>query len=143
MDCLECGGPTMDERWGRWCTPCGGVFTKKGQLMFRHVATVRGSRGISPIVYDLSTSDYAYMLLGNGKAPTTVRCPSCNHEFDVLARKAGKDLDGFKSPPVQVIHGSLDGVIALAFPDVRVEGEMPSLHPAPSATLWERRLLEA
>jgi hypothetical protein len=93
-------------------------------VFFRHVATVDGPGGRFPIMYDESTSDYAYMH----KTPN----PPTNKT----------DMDGFKRPRMRVSHGSLDAVIAVAYPDVRGEdGGQPELSAAPSATESEKAIV--
>jgi len=124
MACVSCKGDTVDNPWGPWCDACGGVSFKPGQLFFRHVATVDGPGGRFPIVYDVSTSDYAYIL----KDP--------NPDVDKI------DGDGFHRPSAQVVHGSLDAVIAISYPDVRGGGpDQPSLFPSPASTPEERQLM--
>jgi hypothetical protein len=87
------------------------------------VATVDGKGGRFPIVYDLSTSDYAFMH----------KDPNPN---------AGEvDFDGFHRPPVQVSHGSLNAVISVSYPDARGgEGEV-EISAAPSATPEEKAIV--
>jgi hypothetical protein len=123
MSCVTCNRETHDNAWGPWCDVCGGVSFKPGQVFFRHVATVYGPGGRFPIVWDTSTSDYAYMH----KDPNP---PSLK-----------RDIDGFRRPPVRVSHGSLDAMIALSYPDVAGDGESPTLVSAPSATPHERSLI--
>lgn len=122
--CPTCNGETSElERWGPWCDTCGGVSFKPGQLFFRHVATVYGDGGRFPIVFDVSTGDYAYMH----KEPNP---PSDK-----------KDIDGFKRPTVRVSHGSLDAVIAVSYPDVRGDSGEAHLAAAPSATPEEKAIV--
>lgn len=121
MQCLGCNGAVDETLWGPWCDPCGGVVVGGGHgLIFRHVATVQGEGGTFPIVYDKSSSAYAHML----------KEPNPNAHLN------GGD-DGFHRPPVQVVHGTLDAVLAIAYPDARGDGPGASLAPAPSATVEE------
>lgn len=121
--CQNCRGEVVYNDWGPWCDRCGGVYFKPGVVFFRHVATVEGQGGRFPIVYDLSTSDYAFMH----KEPAAVD---------------GKtDLDGFHKPGVNVSHGSLDAVIGISWPDARGEGAEAELSAAPSATDEEKALI--
>jgi hypothetical protein len=102
------------------------VSFRPGTLFFRHVATVEGPGGRFPIVYDLSTSDYAYM-----------------HK-DLNPESDKKDIDGFRRPRARVSHGALNAVIAVSFPDVRPrEGEEGGvfLSAAPSATPEEKAIV--
>jgi hypothetical protein len=124
--CPNCGGSVQETLFGPWCDPCGGVVFKPGPPFFRHVATVDGAGGRYPIVFDVSTGDYAHMRPG------------------VLRVAAGRSVEGeFKRPMVEVAHGSLDAVIALSYPDAKGEGEgPPELSSAPSATPEERALIE-
>lgn len=129
MACFMCGGQTHDDNpWGPWCDACGGIAAGPGRLLFRHVATVEGPGGRFPIVWDVSTSDYAYML----KTP---------HPPDPKRDKQ-RDMDGFKRPRVQVAHGTLDAVIAISYPDVKGEAdEGVYLYPAPTSTEEERAIM--
>jgi hypothetical protein len=52
-----------------------------------------------------------------------------------------RDIDGFRRPRARVSHGSLDAVIAVAFPDVRGPDTLPELSVAPSATPDEKALV--
>lgn len=123
--CPTCKGETQETAFGQWCDPCGGVSFKPGQLFFRHVATVEGPGGRFPIVWDISTSDYAYM-----------------HK-DHNPESAKVDMDGFRRPRARVSHGSLDAMIAISYSDVRggVDGAELLLSAAPSATPEEKALV--
>jgi len=122
--CPTCKGETRDSQFGSWCDPCGGVSYKPGVLFFRHVATVDGPGGRFPVVYDLSTSDYAYMFK------------------DPAPSRPGRDLDGFRRPTVRVAHGSLDAMVALSYKDVKGdESAPPLLSVAPTSTKEERYIL--
>lgn len=123
--CPNCDGPVNFTLFGAWCDTCGGVATRKGLLFFRHVATVDGAGGRYPIVFDVSTGDYAHMHPGT--QPDT-----------------GPKVEGeFRRPHVRVSHGSLDAVIALAYPDAKGDGEeAPELSAAPTATPEERAIID-
>lgn len=125
MACSNCNRDTNDTKWGPWCDPCGGVHVN-GKLFFRHVATVDGPGGRFPIVFDISTSDYAYMM-------RVVNPPS-----------EKRDMDGFSRPLLAVAHGTLDAMIALSFPDAAGDGSrQPELSAAPSSTELERAIIES
>lgn len=124
--CVTCKGETKETTFGPWCDVCGGVSFKPDQLFFRHVATVDGPGGRFPIVYDMSTSDYAYMH----KEPN----PPSNK----------RDIDGFHPPRARVSHGSLDAMIAISYPDVRAPiGQQSEVHlsASPKATPEEMVLI--
>lgn len=110
--------------WGSWCDPCGGVYIRPGVQLIRHVATVEGAGGRFPIVFDLSTSDYAYVF----KDPHT--------EAPVK-----RDMDGFHRSHLRIAHGTLDAAIALSYPDAKGNGTEVFLSAAPSSTHEERKLV--
>lgn len=113
---------------GNWCDSCGGVAGRKGLILLRHVATLDGKGGRFPIVYDISTSDYAATF---PKAP------------DAPVMQMLSDMDiGFHAPTVHTVHGTLDGVIAVMQPISRGDAEnWPELSVAPTATDEEKSLL--
>lgn len=113
----------MSSDWGPWCNTCGGVRFKPGPLFFRWAATVQGPGGTFPIVYDISTSDYAYMH-------KTANQPSDK-----------KDIDGFRRPTRQVSHGTLDACIAVAYVDCKDGQEDAELSVQPSPFTTEEELV--
>lgn len=125
MTCKNCGGAAIMNEWGPWCDACGGVPLRPGELIFRHVATVYGPGGRFPIVFDATTSDYAFM----------------HRKLNPPSNK--RDIDGFRRPRVRVSHGPLDAIIAVSYPDVRGEGDDAQIRiaAAPSSTELEKRIV--
>lgn len=117
---------------GAWCDDCGGIMSRSGALILRHVATVDGPGGRFPIVYDASTHDYSCSF-----SRATPRSASKKH-----------DEDGFRIPHITTLRGTLDAVLALMQPIVRGPKNdagdpppMPVLTPAPTTTAAEKALL--
>jgi len=130
MACVTCHSDTHESRWGPWCDACHGVSIAPGQLFFRHVATVEGPGGRFPIVFDLSTRDYAYMFKDPVPAPPR-------------ERRGVDDMDGFRRPPMRIAHGTLDAMIALSYGDVKGDGDGTNLElsASPASTPEERILI--
>lgn len=106
-------------------------MARPGFLIFRHVATVDGAAGRLPIVYDESTSDYKF------------RYPYKENPSAKL-KSAGIDAFEFKrrtQPKFLTAHSSLDGVLALALPWAKGDGDQVELSAAPTSTPEERMLL--
>lgn len=126
MTCLSCKQEGVETLWGCWCDRCGGVALDGPagpRLFFRHVATADGAGGRFPIVWDISTADYAVLL------------PKRNE-------RKGRDEDGFRPPTWLTAHGSLDAVIAAIQPYAQGDSEeWPVLSAAPTATEAELDLL--
>ena len=130
MVCMGCGRLSNDWYGDAWCDQCGGVMARPGLLIFRHVANVDGAGGRLPIVWDESTSDYKF------------RYPYTPKPSEKL-RKSGIDGLDFmlRTPRFLSAHGSLDGVLALALPWAKGEGNEVELSAAPTSTQEERALL--
>lgn len=130
MICRGCGRQSHDWYGDAWCDACGGVMARPGFLIFRHVATVDGKGGRWPIVYDESTSDYKFRY-------PRVDKPSAK------AKAAGIDTIDFGRSRRQFLtaHGSLDGVLVLALPRAKGNGDEVELSAAPTSTDEERTLL--
>ena len=128
MACVGCNGLAVEMIYGQWCDTCGGLAIRPGVLLLRHVATVEGAGGRYPIVYDLSTSDYS----------------ACWPRPKDAEDRGSLDPDGFRSPPVYTVHGTLDAVIAVMQPQAKGEAEeWPSLEAARSSTDEEKVILNA
>lgn len=157
--CINCGGETESTEWGAWCHACGGVAHRKGELFFRLVAVVYGPGGRFPIVYDRSTSDYAYMFKDRWIGPSNQEVldlfrdamkwvPADQQpryiaaaEAIIAAMKGTPDLDGYRRPHTRVAHGSLDAVIALSYHDVKGHGTDSDLRIAITPTTTKEEAL--
>ena len=132
MTCPGCTAEVPNYFLGPWCDACGGIASRLGVLLLRHVATVDGPGGRFPIVFDASCQDYS--CSANMPPPG----------YDPTKR----DEDGFRPAPITTFHGTLDAVISLMQPIARgpktLDGEappLPELSAAPSATPQEKALL--
>ena len=105
-------------------------MARPGLLIFRHVANVDGAGGRLPIVWDESTSDYKF------------RYPYTPKPSEKLRKSGIEGLDfRLRTPRFLSAHGSLDGVLALALPWAKGEGNEVELSAAPTSTQEERALL--
>lgn len=125
IKCAGCEQTVPVNLHGPWCDFCGGVASRPGSLLLRHVATLDGEGGRYPICFDNSTSDYTSAYERTSPSPFK------------------RDMDGFQPHHLAcVLHGSLDSVIAAMQPVARGGSvDLPSLFAAPQATPEELKLL--
>lgn len=104
-------------------------MARPGFLIFRHVATVEGNGGRLPIVWDESTSDYKFRYPRIEKPS-----PKMQRNIDAIdfVRRRAQFLTA---------HGSLDGVLAIALPFAKGNGDEVELSASPTSTAQERSLL--
>ena len=130
MNCVGCNREEAHDWYGdAFCDSCGGVMARPELLIFRHVATVDGLGGRLPIVWDESTSDYKFRYPHKPNPSKKLRKHGIDQEF--ISR----------IPRFLTVHGSLDGVLDIALPIAKGEGEEVELSAAPTSTLEERALL--
>lgn len=143
MNCQSCGKQTVENEWGNWCDPCGGVVMNFGEgtkrstrLIFRHVATVHGAGGRFPVVFDLTANEYGVAW---PKKMHNVRCVHCGKDTPVDNRSGLAVLEEMRGGHIYASsRGSLDAMLALAQPLAMGESqEVPELSAAPSATAVE------
>ncbi len=121
--CANCGNTSRDSILGAWCDTCGGYFPKKGQPLFRHVATADGPGGRLPICFDYSTADY---------------CVAWEREIKQFVKYK---KDWVQSKKTYISHGSLDAVLAKASEEASGPDVAPELTVAPSATREEQEIV--
>lgn len=107
-------------------------MARPGLLIFRHVATVDGKGGRLPIVWDETTSDYKFRYPRKEK-PSQKLKQRIDH-FDFKPQGGAKFC---------TVHSSLDGVLAMALPYAKGDGDEVELSAAPTSTEEERALLGA
>lgn len=130
MFCVGCERVVHDWFGDPFCDFCGGVMSRPGFLLCRHVATVEGVGGRLPIVWDESISNYKF------------RYPYTPKPSEKMKRAGIDGFDfSFRTSGFLSAHGPLDAVLALALPWARGDGQEVELSLAPTSTPEEKALL--